>query len=91
MVKNLQLIAIDQGGRLETKNNERKWEETVTTDFDFNAGVALPTGGILRAGALLTGLAADAAFAYLGVRASLVGASRSRQQAPPSAVAARRS
>jgi hypothetical protein len=58
--------------------------KSVATGFDFKSGVALPTESILYAGAPLTGLAADEAFAYLGrlgVRASLVGMLRSRRQA----------
>jgi hypothetical protein len=56
--------------------------------FDFKNCVALPTEGILYA--LLTGLAADEVFAYLGVRASLVGALRSRRQALPDSAAVQR-
>jgi hypothetical protein len=58
-----------------------KRAKSVATGFDFKNGVALPTEGILYAGAPLTGMAADKAFAYLGVRASLLGVSRSREQA----------
>jgi hypothetical protein len=36
--------------------------------FDFKKGIALSTEGILYAGEPLTGLAADEAFSYLGVR-----------------------
>ena len=63
-----------------------KREKSVATGFDFKGGVALPTEGILFAGAPLAGLAADEAFAYLGVRASLVGMLRSRRQAAPGSV-----
>ncbi len=58
-----------------------KREKSVATCFDFKKGVALSTEGILYAGAQLTGLAAHETFAYLGVRASLVGVVRSRRQA----------
>jgi hypothetical protein len=67
-----------------------KREKSVATCFDFKKGVALPTQGILYAGAPLTGLAADEAFAYLGVRASLVGVVRSLQQADSGLVAGQR-
>ena len=54
-----------------------KREKSVTTGFDFKNHSSLPTEGILFDGAPLAGLEADAAFAYLGVRASLVSPSRS--------------
>ncbi len=57
-----------------------KREHSVATGFDFKTGTALHTDGILHAGALLTGLAVDETFAYLGVRASLVGVIRSRRR-----------
>ena len=63
-----------------------KLEKSVATGFDFKSGVALPTESVLYAGAPLIGLAADEAFAYLGVRASLVGILRSRRQAAPGPV-----
>jgi ribonuclease HI len=53
-----------------------KREKSVATGFDFKSHVALPTEDILYEGAPLTGLAPDEAFAYLGVRASLVSPSR---------------
>ena len=40
-----------------------KREKSVSTGFDFKTGVALPTEGILYAGAPLTSLAAEEAFA----------------------------
>jgi hypothetical protein len=67
-----------------------KREKSVATGFDFKKGVALSTEGILYAGAPLTGLAAHEAFAYLGVRASLVGVVRSRRQATSGTVARQR-
>jgi ribonuclease HI len=67
-----------------------KREKSVATGFDFKRGVPLPTEDILYAGAPLTGLAADEAFAYLGVRASLMGMLRSRRQAAPGSVAVQR-
>ena len=54
-----------------------KREKSVMTGFDFKEHTSLPTEGILYDGAPLTGLEADAAFAYLGVRASLVSPPRS--------------
>jgi hypothetical protein len=59
-----------------------KREKSVATAFDFKTGTALPTEGFLYACSPLrvTGLAADEAFAYLGVRASLVGVIRRRQR-----------
>jgi hypothetical protein len=66
-----------------------KRENSVATGFDFKTGTALPTEGILYAGAPLTGLAADEAFAYLGVRASLVGVIRSRRRQAASGSVAR--
>ncbi len=51
----------------------KRGEKSVATGFVFKKGVALSTEGILYACAPLTGLAAHEAFAYLGVRASLVG------------------
>jgi ribonuclease HI len=66
-----------------------KREKSVATGFNFKTGTALPTEGILYAGAPLTGLAADEAFAYLGVRASLVGVIRSRRRQAASGSAAR--
>ena len=50
-----------------------KREKSVATGFDYQKDVALSTEGILYAGGPLTGLAAEVAFAYLGVRTSLVG------------------
>jgi hypothetical protein len=50
-----------------------KREKSVVTGFDFRLGTDLPTAGILYEGAPLTDLAAEEAFAYLGVRASLGG------------------
>ena len=55
-----------------------KREKSVVTGFDFRLGTDLPTAGILYEGAPLTDLAAEEAFAYLGVRASLVGMQRRR-------------
>ena len=52
-----------------------KREKSVVTGFDFKNQATLPTEGILYEGAPLTGLAPDEAFAYLGVRASLVSPS----------------
>jgi hypothetical protein len=66
-----------------------KREKSVTTDF--KNGAALPTAGILYAGEPLTGLAAEVAFTYLGVRASLVGVVRSRRRAPPGSAAVKHS
>ncbi len=66
-----------------------KWKKSVTTDF--KNGAALPTGSILYAGELLTGLAAEVAFTYLGVRASLVGVVRSRRRASPGSAAVQQS
>ncbi len=68
-----------------------KLEKSVATGFDFKNGVALPTEGILYAGVPLTGLAVDEAFAYLGVRACLVGVARSLRQVPPGSAAVQRS
>jgi hypothetical protein len=51
-------------------------EKSVITGFDFKRHATLPTVGILFEGAPLTGLVPDEAFAYLGVRASLVSPSR---------------
>ena len=67
-----------------------KREKSVTTCFDFQKGVALSPEGILYAGGPLTGLAADEAFAYLGVRTRLVGVVRSRRQAASDSVAKQR-
>ena len=53
-----------------------KREKSVITGFDFKRHATLSTEGILYEGAPLTGLAPDEAFAYLGVRASLVSPSR---------------
>ena len=53
-----------------------KREKSVITGFDFRLGTDLPTAGILYDGAPLTDLAAEEAFAYLGVRASLVDRQR---------------
>ena len=67
-----------------------KREKSVATGFDYQKGVALSTEGILYAGGPLTGLAAEEAFAYLGVRTSLVGVVRSRRQAASDPVAKQR-
>jgi len=58
-----------------------KREKSVITGFDYKAGTNLSTEGILYEGAPLTGLAADEAFTYLGVRASLVSPSRPQDRA----------
>jgi hypothetical protein len=83
MSRLLQVVADFCGMRI-------KREKSVATGFDFKKGVALSTEGILYAGAPLTGLAAHEAFAYLGVRASLVGLVRSRRQATSGTVAGQR-
>ncbi len=54
------------------------------------APAALPTEGILYAGAPLTGLAVHEAFTYLGVRANLVGVVRSRRPETSGKVARQR-
>jgi hypothetical protein len=59
-----------------------KREKSVITGFDYKERASLPTESILYEGEPLTGLSADEAFAYLGVRASL--ASRF-SPSPPSA------
>ncbi len=53
---------------------------SVVTRFDFRLGTDFPTAGILPMyeGAPLIDLAAEEAFAYLGVRTSLVGMQRRR-------------
>ena len=56
--------------------------KSVATAFDFATGSDLSTEGILYEGLSLPGLAADEAFTYLGVRASLVCKNRRRQTAP---------
>jgi len=48
-----------------------KREKSVITGFDFKEQASLSTESILYEQAPLTGLSADEAFAYLGVRASL--------------------
>ncbi len=53
-----------------------KCKKSVITGFDFKRHATLPTEGILYEGAPLTRLAPDEAFAYLGVRTSLVSPSR---------------
>ena len=58
-----------------------KREKSVITGFDYKAGANLSTEGVLYEGAPLTGLAADEAFRYLGVRASLVSPSRPHARA----------
>ena len=55
--------------------------KSVATAFDFATGSDLSTEGILYEGLSLPGLAADEAFTYLGVRASLVCKNRRRQTA----------
>ncbi len=49
-----------------------KREKSIITGFDFKRRAHLPTTGILFRGEPLTNLPADEAFAYLGVRASLI-------------------
>ena len=49
-----------------------KREKSVITGFNFKRRARLPTTGILFRGEPLANLPADEAFAYLGVRASLV-------------------
>ncbi len=49
-----------------------KHEKSVITDFDYKQTAHLPTTSILYRGEPLANLPADEAFAYLGVRASLV-------------------
>jgi len=56
--------------------------KSVATGFDFAMGRDLPTEGIQYEGSPLPGLAADEAFTYLGVRASLVCKKRRRCTAP---------
>jgi hypothetical protein len=48
-----------------------KREKSVITGFDYKERASLFTESILYEGSPLTGLSADEAFAYLGVRASL--------------------
>jgi hypothetical protein len=52
-----------------------KREKSVITGFDFRKKAHLPTASILLRGEPLANLPADEAFAYLGVRASLVSPS----------------
>ncbi len=48
-----------------------KREKSLATGFYFKTGVAFPKECFMYASAPLTGLAADEAISYLGVRASL--------------------
>ncbi len=58
-----------------------KGEKSVITGFDYEERASLSTVSILYEGAPLTGLSADEASAYLGVRASLT--SRLSPSPPP--------
>jgi hypothetical protein len=56
--------------------------KSVATSFDFAMGRDLPTDGIQYEGSPLPGIAADEAFTYLGVLASLVCPKLRRRAAP---------
>ena len=58
-----------------------KLEKSVIKGFNYQKRVPFPTESILFKGEPLTGLAAEAAFAYLGVRARLVSPSPPATQA----------